>query len=366
MQVLEFLKERPVEDLSAEFGIGAKWKDDLVILNYDMIDSIPFKTHPIVRECRGLVLRKVGDGFVVAQMPFRRFFNLMESEDSELFNWYDFSTEEKLDGSMIKVTGVGQDLLITTRNSFADSEMGFSGRTWAEAVSSLLTQHQTAIILGNPHITFVFELCTPWNVVVVPHSVPKIYLIGLFYHEKWKEADHTAESIRRHFLRPATFSFSSMEEIHGHLARMRDAKDVAEGFVLKDCNDLRLKVKNEFHLELHRLSNNGNIASTKSLVSVVCKGEEEEVGLYFPHLKDKLTEVKAAVEDEFSELFQFFISKDLRDIEDQKAFAHEVVGKTPYSHVLFQWKKSRPKGLWAVFLEDESIILDRVTSRLGE
>jgi hypothetical protein len=367
VQVLEFLKNRPIEDLRTEFGIESKWNGDLVILNYDMIKSIPHKTHPIVRECRGLVLRKVGEGFVIAQMPFPRFFNIMETDDTDRFDWDYFCAEEKLDGSMIKVTDAPDQLLITTRNSFADSEMGFSGITWRLAVQGLLTGSQWDVIAGNPNITFVFELCTPWNVVVVPHTESKLVLTGLFDHELGEELDaYSAKDLKCNFKLPEVYPFTSQDEVHAHLARLRDAKDVMEGFVLRDANNLRLKVKNEFHIELHRLSNNGNIASTKSLVSVISKGEKDEVSAYFPHLRHRLKEVDDAIEAEFGELYKFFQDRGLGDIEDQKAFALEVVGKTPYSHALFMWKRDKDRGLWPIFLNDENTILDRVTARLGE
>lgn len=47
----------------------------LVILNYDQLDSP--KTHPIVRECRGLVLEM--ETWKVVARAFERFFNLGEA-----------------------------------------------------------------------------------------------------------------------------------------------------------------------------------------------------------------------------------------------------------------------------------------------
>mgnify|MGYP001296035369 CR=1 FL=1 len=82
LEVQKYLKNKTLDDLNIEFGIKIKEHDELplVILNYSMIDhgTIGNKTHPIVCECRGLVL-EVGSWNIVAR-SFYRFFNFGETE----------------------------------------------------------------------------------------------------------------------------------------------------------------------------------------------------------------------------------------------------------------------------------------------
>lgn len=57
LQVQEYLTNgKSLEDLQSEFGLNISRHPNLplVILNYDQIESRP-KSHPIIRECRGLV-----------------------------------------------------------------------------------------------------------------------------------------------------------------------------------------------------------------------------------------------------------------------------------------------------------------------
>ena len=90
------------ECLNTELGIKVKHYDDkgITLLDYDQIESP--KTHPIVIECRSLILHT--DDFSLVSMKFPRFFNLGENpEYYKDFNWEDAVALEKLDGSLVGV-----------------------------------------------------------------------------------------------------------------------------------------------------------------------------------------------------------------------------------------------------------------------
>ena len=74
MKTIEYIKKNGIESLKSEFGINVKEYDDLFVLNYDQIESP--KTHPIVQECRSLILDKQ---FNVVSRSFDRFFNFGEN-----------------------------------------------------------------------------------------------------------------------------------------------------------------------------------------------------------------------------------------------------------------------------------------------
>lgn len=88
---------RTLDDLNKLYGIDATHSetDPLVILNYDQIESP--KTHPVVRECRGLVLEK--DTWNVVARAFTRFFNYGETDCQ--FDWSKFTATTKEDGSLL-------------------------------------------------------------------------------------------------------------------------------------------------------------------------------------------------------------------------------------------------------------------------
>jgi len=97
LHVQKYLKNHTLDDLKNEFGIHFKMYDDRVLLKYK-IDSKP-KFHPIVKECRGLILSL--PDFSVMSRSFDRFFNLGENlQDSESFNWNNCIIFNKYDGCL--------------------------------------------------------------------------------------------------------------------------------------------------------------------------------------------------------------------------------------------------------------------------
>ena len=111
------------EVLEKEYAIHSKFhpSDDLVILDYDQLDSP--KHEEIVRECRGLVLNS--KDYSLVSRSFRRFFNGGENRvDDNIFDWdYGAHCYEKVDGSMIQLFYHNNQCKITTRFSFAEHEI---------------------------------------------------------------------------------------------------------------------------------------------------------------------------------------------------------------------------------------------------
>lgn len=107
MKVQEYLRNKndPLQALATlkeELGIRYKVyeEDGIVILDYDQIESP--KTHPIVIECRSLILSY--PEFDVVSRKYDRFFNYGEAPDMYAdFSFDDAVVMEKADGSLIGV-----------------------------------------------------------------------------------------------------------------------------------------------------------------------------------------------------------------------------------------------------------------------
>ena len=103
MKVEEYLQNgKSFEDLENELGVKCTYHPtlSLVILNYSQINSP--KTHPIVRECRGLVMDKNTKTMVSRSFP--RFFNWGEvADEMGNFDFRDFASYEKVDGSLVLI-----------------------------------------------------------------------------------------------------------------------------------------------------------------------------------------------------------------------------------------------------------------------
>jgi hypothetical protein len=338
LKIQQYLQTNTIESLE-HFGIFAKYHptEPIVILDYDQIESSKFKEHQLVKECRGIKLSTVD--YSICQKGFDRFFNLLETADTTDFVWEHFSSTKKEDGSLIMIRAYDKcNLFVTTRNSFADSICGESGKSWKELVLSCLSPYQQSIIKSNPTFTYVFELLSPFNTVVEYHPEPKLVLLSIFDHGDGFESTEIINLFHYcGFESKKQYNFNSMDSILAELDTMNLNKSIEEGFVVKDMNGIRLKCKNKFYLQLHRLSGNGNIATIKELLPIILSGEKDEILNYFPYLKSRIEEFELIIADLFTDLY--VVWKMCKDIEDQKTFAICIKDITPFSGILFGLKK---------------------------
>lgn len=330
-----------LESLYERFGIHSKIKDNMVILDYDQILSHKYKDRNIVRECRGLVLEN--DTWNIIAKSFNRFFNYMENSDTDYFNWKFFNCYEKLDGSIMRICMYNGFMQVFTRFSFADQRISeLYKKTWSEASLECLDDIQIKFIKDNPKYTYVFEFCSPYTQVVRYYDKPIMIMTGIFDNqtgEEISENNQVYKDAKIVFRWADQYKFTNVEQIIDKLNLLKNEQSSFEGFVVKDSNGIRLKIKNPYYLVLHRLSNNGNVSNMKTLLPLVLAGEVDEVLVYFPYLKDSIDILQIAIEEDIKELEEIY--KQVVNIENQKDFAIKLTKDmyTPYSGIFFSLRK---------------------------
>ena len=260
----------------------------LRILNYSQLDSP--KTHPVVMECRSLILDY---GANVASKSFTRFFNVGEAtEITDKFDWTNYKAFEKVDGSLTQMFCYNGEWMMATRSTFGQWKMEDTNFTWEDLFWSLLKKHHVESVL-NPNHTYVFELCSPYNQVVTLHSEPKLVLLDIVSRDTVfirgtldnhiSACDYIADYLR--VQRPKIYNINSKhpQDIKDFVNSMDGSE---EGLVIQDYSGMRLKCKNTSWLARAALKNNNNFYY-KDLYDVVWKGETSEVCTYFPLVKEK-------------------------------------------------------------------------------
>lgn len=326
-------------DLTAELGIKTAFHESkpIVILNYDQIESP--KTHPIVRECRGLILRS--DSHDLVGRAFFRFFNWGEVQDEmPLFDFSDFVTYTKEDGSLVLIYHFDGEWHANTRGSFALDNMQFCEFTWRQGFADAMKLPSIADFqCDRTNLTFVCEYCSPFNKVVRRYPDPKMYLLSAFDGERelhWDEVDELAKTYG--FERPTRHHYHSIEEIEAYLQQQATDDPTFEGVVICDKNGRRWKIKNATYLALHRLKGEGdNLFNPKHLIPFILAGEESELLVYFPEVEETFYKYKAEVDAAYAELESVWTQ--YHAIEGQKEFALAIVGKTPFTGILFNMRK---------------------------
>lgn len=365
------------EQLKAELGINVYEHPSLPLMGfkYDQIDSP--KTHPIVREARGLVLEK-GSWDIVAK-GFNRFYNLGEDPDGfKNFDWTNFSIAEKVDGSLMIVYHYQGEWRLNTSGSFGFGECNSSGKSWRDLFWSTLGVKPEDVWL-EPHLVHIFELCTLQNKVVRYYPKPTVFLLGLFNQKDGSELDvslisdyvtHVNHRNKTNIQLPQVYNFKSTEEIMAFLKTKEDTDKTYEGVVIRDKTGIRAKVKSATYVAIHHMMDNGNIFNPARQVPLVLAGETDELFIAMkdiieetPDLKARIEQTKAEVNAEWEKLLAVWEAH--RTIADQKAFALAIKDKTPFTGILFGIRKQHGQGqtvdhLKKVWRESADLITKRL------
>lgn len=338
----DYLENHSFENLIEEFGLEAAFHptDPLVILNYGMLS--PNRTHPIVCECRSLCMYTDTGEFAARSFP--RFFNLHETpEINSKFDWSDFSTTTKEDGSLLSVwyDHRHETWRINTRGSFGTGKVHAWDYTWQDLFYKCVSPEQLGQF--NKELTYIFELCSPYNKVVRAYPKTQLFLLTAFRQEK-EVSEQELLNLNADLYALCgvclvyQHAFKSESEVLSYLEVKASEDPTFEGVVLRDKNGLRIKVKSAAYVHLHHMHDNGNLASPKNLLYFVLRNETEEVLSYFPELTEMTNNLQEKVKWELGWLSTLW--EQAQNIESQKEFAQYIVPKTKFPAILFYMKKS--------------------------
>lgn len=202
----------------------------LTIWNYTQRTQFDQAWDEVTTMARGLVTDD--DGRVIAR-PFPKFFNL-----GEVATIPDepFEVTEKLDGSLIIVFLYEDDAVVASRGSFISEHA-----RWAQDLLDRTYPHVRARL--RPGVTYLFELIHPENRIVVDYG-PEESLTLIVMLDTATGRDLPLEDLGTPMVRA--------------YPELRDWSDLpdrpnAEGYVLRFESGLRLKVKQDEYLRVHRL-----------------------------------------------------------------------------------------------------------------
>ena len=346
MKTLDYLRSgKTLVDLNAELAIEVNRHDTLplAILNYNQIESP--KTHPIVRECRGLVVNT--SDWSLAARAFPRFFNWGEvADEMPLFNWDKSVALEKVDGSMCLFHYFGGEWRVNTRGSFAG--MGMFNTEWQanyfKMPMSFTWKQGILTALGikdlselnvylDPAVTYVCEFCSVWNKVVRTYEQPCIYLLACYNGEEEIE------------LRPCPlfknigqYSLRSADAVTDYVNSQPEA--TWEGCVVKDNENRRWKIKNRRYLALHKMkgANGDALYNPSALLPFILKGEGDELLAIYPEITDCFHHYKEKVDAAYNELESLWHC--VKDEENQKDFAILIEGESKFTGLLYNVRRN--------------------------
>jgi len=299
---------------------------NLVHLKYDQFESN--MNEALVRQCRGLILDEATNWTVIAR-PFDKFFNIDEPKAATI-DWTTAKVAEKLDGSLTILYRYDDGWHVATSGTCDGSgQVGDFGTTFKDLFWRVFLDKGYKIPSHNWNdYTFMFELMTPFNQVVVKHQKEDLLLIGIRHNlsgVEWPVKNATQ------YDPVPTFKLQSLADIKASFNEMNPAEQ--EGYVVYDQHYNRVKVKHPGYVILHHIKSSFNI---KYLVELVRSSEIDEVLAYFPEWKQSIDHIKTRYDLLVSGIEIAYIK--IKHLKNQKDFASDAI-KYPFSGILFALRK---------------------------
>jgi RNA ligase len=216
----------------------------LAILNYTRACQFLGAWDEVTLCCRGLIVDT--RTWEVAAWPFAKFFNVNERPETQLaaLPRESFVASEKLDGSLGILFRGPDGPAVASRGSFT-SDQARRGTALLRALPGLTD------VPG--HLTLLFEIIYAENKSVVKYPFEGLVLLTGFDRRtgeelSWQEAQEWAA--RLGCRTPQVYRFGSLEEV---LASRAALPPDVEGYVLRFASGLRVKLKGDAYLQLHRV-----------------------------------------------------------------------------------------------------------------
>ena len=306
----------------------------LAIFNYSRECQYSGMWDDITLNCRGLILDTSGN--VIAK-PFPKFFNYEEHTADEIPN-ENFEVFEKMDGSLGIFFHYAGEWHMATRGSFTSEqaikgmEIATRNRLYMECV---------------PGFTYLFEIIYPENRIVVDYGKEeRLVLLGIM--------NPAGEELSYEEIVDDGWDIVDRYDGVNDFTKLKETinKD-AEGFVIRFRNGMRMKIKGDEYVRLHRIITN---FSTKDIWELLKNNEPLE-----PFLERVPDEFDAWVRATVNDLQTQFdtikseIEIEFRELIDKKEFADKIANN-PNRSLLFKrldsyspqldemiWKLLKPK-----------------------
>lgn len=269
------------------YCITIKEDEDYIMFNYNQLSS-DFN-NSIVKECRGLILHT--ETYDPVCIPFFKFGNYGENYADEI-DWDTALVEEKVDGSLIKFWYDDGSWHISTNGTIDAYKAILSNdvkyKSFGELVEAAMPISMEQFdIIADRQCTYMFELVSPYNRIVVPYSTTSLYFIGWRNNITLLEDNPYNSELSRYFELPHKYPLSSLEECIQSANKLPFSE---EGYVVVDKDFHRNKIKSPAWVAIHHMINNGNI-NKKRMIELIISGEHGEFLNYFPEYTEDFNNI---------------------------------------------------------------------------
>lgn len=313
--------------------------EQMWLLDYNQIECV--KNHPVVNECRGLLMSYNGE---IVRKGFNRFYNLGEN-GVDTFDFEHTIAFEKADGSLCFIyfcPATNKWEIGTRGTAFAEGPNEWHGTfrgAMLKAIGRTEDEFQRDCIGFDKNLTRLYEYISPDNRIVTPYKESMLVALSLVDNRTGYEIVAPTAAIERHSLlwnvrEIRSYKFNTQEEC---LIALDALSGLEEGYVLYNTKTKdRAKLKNAVYLAAHRLRGNG--LTLNAICELVAMNEVDEYVAVFPEDKTKFDPAMQKMKEMLWELKVHY--GRFEALETQKDFAL-AVRDLPLSGVMFRARKDK-------------------------
>lgn len=209
----------------------------LAIFNYSRTCQYDRLWNDVTLNCRGLVLDTEGN--VIAK-PFPKFFNYEEHKENEIPN-ESFEVFEKMDGSLGIFFHYEGEWHMATRGSFT-SEQAIKGME--------IAKREGLDRKCVPGFTYLFEIIYPENRIVVDYGKDERLVLLSIVNPEGNEIAYDEIEMDGWDIVNRYDGVNDYTKLKGMIS------NDAEGYVIRFKNGMRMKIKGDEYVRLHRILTN--------------------------------------------------------------------------------------------------------------
>jgi hypothetical protein len=294
LAIQKYILKYGLEKTLKDFNLKSRVYENKILLKYDQLSSPTLMAMPEMQDSRGIIL-ELGT-WKVLSLAFRKFFN-SEEGNAHKIDWNTARILEKLDGTLIQLYWdefKGKWFAGTTGTAEGEGEVNNKmGTTFNDLFFQTVTEkYGLELDQLDKGYCFVFELTTPYNIVVKPHGESSASLLTVRELATLEEISYEELlTVGRNLNIPVVKSYDLNAKDVGALLRTFEGMPWSEeGYVVVDANFNRIKIKNPAYVAVHHLKGK---SAEHNIITIVKSNEIEEFGSTFPERKEELYKLKA-------------------------------------------------------------------------
>jgi len=293
LAIQKYILEHGIEKAINDFKLKTRVYENKILLKYDQLVSPTLMALQEMQDCRGIILDR--KDFKVMSLAFRKFFN-SEEGNAHKIDWNTAHILEKLDGSCMQVYWDHYKntwFAGTTGTAEGEGEVNNKlGTTFNDLFwNTVKEKYNLNTDQMSKRYCFVFELTTPYNIVVKPHGESSASLLTA------RNLDTLEEVSREELVQigatlgvPVVKSYDlNAKDVGAILRTFENMIWHDEGYVVVDAKFNRVKIKNPAYVAVHHLKGK---SAEHNILTIVKSNEIEEFGATFPERKEELYKLK--------------------------------------------------------------------------